>query len=270
MSGLLRYEWIRFSTIRSTWIMIGLAILAAAIPTFLIGLLASNIAQMASGGPNGPGVPGGPDVNYTTLLSLGLTFATIFLAVIGAQAIGQEYRHGLIRMLLSSFPRRSQTLSVKLAFIAVVTVISAIVVILFSYLAFWLSVRGKSSVNLVWGSNDTVITFRSVLYVLCFVLIAFALSLITRNLPIGIVVPIVLAMFVEPIANTIILATSGGLDGNAKPSGFAKIVTDVLPFTNGAKAMTDAPDAWGGLCVFGIWTVVLLAIGWVLFEKRDA
>jgi ABC-type transport system involved in multi-copper enzyme maturation permease subunit len=86
-----------------------------------------------------------------------------------------------------------------------------------------------------------------------------ALTALTRNQPLGILIPIVGAAVVEPIITLI-----------AQFQEWTWIDW-VLPF-NGAIASvnTSGAEAWGHLGVSAIWLAAVLIPAWVLFNRRDA
>jgi ABC-type transport system involved in multi-copper enzyme maturation permease subunit len=92
-----------------------------------------------------------------------------------------------------------------------------------------------------------------------FVLMALAITALSRNQPLGILIPIVGAAVVEPII-TLIAALQNWT-----------WITWVLPF-NGALAgvSTSGAESWGHLGVSAIWLAAVLIPAWVLFDKRDA
>ena len=55
MSGELRYEWVRISTVRSTWALIGLAMLVPAGLALFVSYLVGNLGDDAGGPPDGGG-----------------------------------------------------------------------------------------------------------------------------------------------------------------------------------------------------------------------
>ena len=81
MIAALRYEWTRFWTVRSTYIMLGLALLLSAALSFLI------VQATQSAGPDQGGPPPGT-IDWFTSFSAPMTFAAVLASVLGAQAIG--------------------------------------------------------------------------------------------------------------------------------------------------------------------------------------
>lgn len=249
MTGELRYEWVRISTVRSTWALIGSAMLVPAGLALFVSWLVGNLGSEAGGPPEGEG--GG--------LAGFLPLTAAILCAIGAAAFGQEYRHGLIRITLAIFPRRTPVFLAKVLMVVAVVVVGAILAIAMIVLAQALGgvIAGTGAVwdETAWGTSGV----RAVTYVVLFVLIALALTALTRNQPLGIIAPIVLAVLIEPIIGTI-----------AFVQGWTWMDW-VLPFSGGASAVsTDGAEAWGHLAVFGGWFLLLAIPAWILFVRRDA
>jgi ABC-2 type transport system permease protein len=249
MTGELRYEWERISTVRSTWALIGLAMLVPAGLALFVAWLVGN------SGPDAGGPPDGEVLGLAGFLPL----TAAVLCAIGAAAFGQEYRHGLIRITLAAFPRRTPVFLAKVLMVAMVIVVAAILaiatIVLAQALGGVIAGTGATWDDTAWGASGV----RAVLYVVLFVLIAFAITALTRNQPLGIIAPIVLAVLIEPIVGTI-----------AAVQGWTWVGW-LLPFAGGAEAVsTEGAEAWGHLAVFGGWFLIIAIPAWILFVRRDA
>ncbi len=246
MSGPLKYEWVRITTVRSTWILIALAVIIPA----AIALLVAWLVQINGAGGRGPQEAQSGVIGF-------LPLSAAIVCTIGAAAFGQEYRHELIRITLAVFPRRTPVFLAKTVMVAIFAVITAVLAIAVISAAEYLGALISSS---SWSTD--VIGIPGILaigYLTIFVLIAFALTALTRNQPLGIIAPIVLSVLIEPI-----------LGGIAAAQNWTWIDW-VLPFSNGTAALsTDGAEAWGHLAVFGGWFLVLAIPAWILFLRRDA
>ncbi|MFM9135000.1 MAG: ABC transporter permease [bacterium] len=248
MSGPLTYEWVRISTVRSTWalILVG-ALVPAALVLFVTWLV--NSAEDFQGGP--------PDGAATTGFAGFLPLVAAILCTIGAASFGQEYRHGLIRITLATYPRRSRVFAAKTIMVVLVVILAAILAIACIVVANALgpAIAGK---DLAWDTSALGPPgLRGVIYVVIFVLMAFALTALTRNQPLGIIVPVVLAVLVEPITLALVQEWTW--------------IDWVLPFTGATAGISaDGLEAWGHLGVFFLWFLVLAIPAWVLFVRRDA
>lgn len=247
MSGPLKYEWVRITTVRSTWILIALAVLVPA----GLALLVAWLVQVNGGGGQGPGAR-----TQSGVVGL-LPISAAILCTIGAAAFGQEYRHELIRITLSLFPRRTPVFLAKAVMVIVFAAVTAVVAIAVISLAEYL---GSMISNESWSTDIVGVPgLLAIGYVTIFVLIAFALTALTRNQPLGIIVPIVLSVLIEPII--------GGIASAQQWTW----MDWVLPFSNGAVALdANGAESWGHLAIFGGWFLVLAIPAWLLFLRRDA
>jgi ABC-type transport system involved in multi-copper enzyme maturation permease subunit len=246
MSGLLRYEWVRVSTVRSTWI---LAIVAIALPAILVLLLSWTSAAL-----DGTVADGGLAVNGTVLLVTAAIFATV-----GAASFGQEYRHGLIRLTLSQFPRRVPVFTVKLLVVVVAAAVIAILGLAAAVVGEYLGASFGGGAIRVSLPDLLMPAAQGIAFVVLFVLMAFAITALTRNQPLGIIVPIVMAAVIEPI-----------LIGVSSVAEWTWMEW-VLPFTASAASIgADGAQPWAHLGVQGLWVLAVLIPAWFLFLRRDA
>ena len=249
MSGQLRYEWVRITTVRSTWVLIALgALVPAGLVLFVTWL--DNTAGDAAGGP-----PEGATTGFAGFIPL----VAAVLCTIGAASFGQEYRHGLIRITLSTYPKRVPVFLAKAIMVAVFIAVAAVIAIACIVLgeAFGAMLAGK---GLIWDDAAVGLPgLLGVLYIVIFVLMAFAISALTRNQPVGIIVPIVLAVLVEPIISTVAFVQNWTW------------IDWVLPFTGATAAVgAEGAEAWGHIGVFFLWFLILAIPALVLFQRRDA
>jgi ABC-2 type transport system permease protein len=252
----LRYETVRITTVRSTILSIGFAL--------LIGLgLGWLVSEPLYREYDAQGFPiGDPVIDWYGAFGTPLALSAVFAAVIASQSIGQEYRFGLIRLTLTAFPKRAQILVAKLA----VVVVAAAVVALASYAGSWIAVtlRGSPFPGEVEAPDATYLV-RGVAYVALVALSAFALAGITRQTAVGIAIPIVSGLIVEQILGAVL-------------TGRADWLVKVLPWSTGARwSQQPFPESagefyagWPALGVLGVWVLVLLAVQAALFIRRDA
>lgn len=261
MTGLLRYEWLRFSTIRSTWVMLGLPIVVAALVGWLFGHFSDSMGR-------GTGLK----VSFGTLISVSpvMTLAAVFLTVIAAQSIGQEYRHGVIRVTLTQFPHRNRVLIAKLIVIVVVVAVMAAISIGVLWGAAIVGISPSGGSITYSAATDGPLIARALIYVVLFTLIAFALTLLTRVMQLGIIIPIVLALLVEPIIRVIVLLATGFNGGGRPTTDDEPWILRILPFSSGQAALDVAGSPWQSLGTFAIWCAAIMIPAWILFMRRDA
>jgi len=262
MSAALVYEWRRITSIRATYVLAALFLLATAAVTFLIA--------QASAGVDFEG-----NAIEATAVPLGVVVVTgtnalsaIFLTTIAAQSFGHEYRYGLIRLTLSEFPRRWVIFTAKLAM-----VVAWIVALFVASVAVAVLVLAVSRTDTEpWSADVWNQIWRSGLFLVGYCAIAFALTLITRNLVLGVVIPLLMSAVVE---NLVVFGLAER----------APWIADVLPFQAGNRFATGelginmaTGEAFTnpsflasqpGL-VYLVWVVVLVAASFVTLRSRDA
>lgn len=256
MIDALRYEGVRIRTIGSTYwtVLIGLGLCALVALGFGIDSRGTDLPAALS----------------SLLLTGGgesLPFPVLGMAVslIGILATGHEYRHRMIYPTLTAIPRRSSLLGAKVAVVAAVSGAAALVSIAVSWLVG--SLAYGRALPMVAGPIPMVL-IGYVLLVICFGVLGVALGQLTRAIPAAVVIVLLCPLVLEPV-----LSTLSGLDALS----WMRQVVPYLPFTAGMRLLTaglyggaDALGRWEGGAVFAGFVAVLLAISWVLFERRDA
>ncbi len=249
MTGALRYEWRRISSIRSTWILLGAAIALSAAFALLFSLAIGSAADSQSADAQAfnlslSGAVGSSTTNPIVLILLG---------TLAAQAFGQEYRHGTIRLTLTEFPKRTPV------FVAKIIVCCALVLAAFAVatLIAFVILQGNSQVVSDGAASFLVYFLRACLYLVGFCLIVFAITVLTRVLALGVIIPLVFWAVAEPLLITLV-----GI--------YVSWISDVLPFTSGLAFVAGGTDMLRNGAVFGAWVVMLTGAAYVIFEKRDA
>ena len=279
MGTAMLYEFRRATTLRTTWAFLVIAFVLGALTTWPQYLMldngsALNIAQLIT--------------RVTSVYQL-----TIFvIAAFAALSRGHEFRFGLNRLTLSAFPKRWSVFAAK-----------TIGIVLFSSLAWLISAVGGTVLltlvdkgghvsyslgdvtvrNLSTPAFDTTgptvsvesftawhVLGRSLVFVIVYSLIVGAVTALTRNLTLALIVPNILLLFAETVL--VMVGTLINLrTGNA--------LNQVLPFVNGqrfAEWSTTVQNASAAvaplqsMAVFLGWAVVLLAAAASTYQKRDA
>jgi ABC-2 type transport system permease protein len=249
MRDALRYEQVRVLTVRSTRICLALT----AVGVLGLGYLAAQA-----------GIDG-DQVLWRNAFVQPLLLAAIIASVVAAQSLGQEYRFGLIRITLTAFPRRGRILAAK----AIVVVVAALVFVAVSYAASGIAaaIQGPPPAGDPSQAIDGGLLLRGAVLMGLWCLSAWAIAGITRQTALGIIVPVVAGLIVEPILGAVL-------------SGRADWLVAVLPWSAAGRWAetasltiedgTTIPAGWEGLGVFGLWVVLLVVIQAVLFTRRDA
>ncbi|MGW7079162.1 ABC transporter permease [Streptomyces sp. NPDC054866] len=104
--GILRSEWHKLWTLRSTWIMLGLA----SVFTVVLGMI---LAATYTYSP-------GDEIDPVTYALLGTQIGQVAIAVLGILVTAGEYSTGLVRATMAAVPRRVPVLGAKTAVFAAV------------------------------------------------------------------------------------------------------------------------------------------------------
>ena len=282
MGSALLYEYRRAVTLRTTWIFLLIA--------FAMGGLTTWAQYYISGADNGVG-----SYNIGLLLTrvTSIYQLTVFvIASFAALSWGHEYRFGLNRLTLSVFPRRWTVFIAKtvgiIVFSSAAWLTSAIggALLLFSVdskhvVDYSLGVV-NSTENIGDGRDPKLVMEhivawhwlgRSLAFVVVFSLIVGAVTALTRNLTIALIVPNVMMLFAE---NVFVLV------GNFASAATANVMNQVLPFVNGQRfADWSTGSAQGqtasasvptmqSMTVYLSWAVLLLIGAGISFQRRDA
>jgi len=258
---LLKSEWIKFWSVRSTtWT---LAITAIALVGFTLLLTLAMV--------NAPDDAGAP-TNPLDAFGLNVYLGPLAVAVLGALSITGEYTTGMIRSSLTAEPRRTPVLWAKaLVLFVVVFVVAAASIAVAALLQAAIFGGDGMTVDI----NDTQ-TLRALtgyaLYIAMIGLLSFALGALMRHSAAAIAT-VLGALLILPIMFSAI------------PWEPLHKIMPFLPNVAGAQitqtndqiaAMAAAqPDvitlsAWEGFGVLAGYVVILLAAAAVLLKRRDA
>jgi hypothetical protein len=250
----LRMEWIKFWSLRSTIFTLAIT----ALLTIGIGSLISGVIGTGEEGP------GQDDFGDPASISLsGVMLAALAMAALGVLTSTSEYASGMIRATLAAVPARLPVLWAKAVVFAAVSFVLMLGTSLAAFLAGQavLSSRGFDSVTL---SDPGV--FRAVVGAAVYLtgagLIGLAVGALLRNTA-GAITTVVGALFVLPGLIQLLPASwndniSPYLPSNAAGSFMAVEVT------------SPSLSAWPGLAVFVGYIAVLLAGAAILLKHRDA
>ena len=251
-----RAEWIKFWTLRSTWITSFITIAL----TVLFGAgLAAAFGQSEQ-----------HQDMAKNLITSGLTFGQIVVAVLGALIITGEYSSGQIRSSLAAFSRRGRLLVSKAVVLTIVAFILGSVSVFLSW-AISKPFLGEHAGSLtdshyaghIWGSGLVFVGIA---------LMALGIGFLLRSTA-GTITVIVSILFI--ISTPLQVAAS-------KWEWINKII-GCLPSTV-SEAVSDPfqrTTEWGGqgaqflshgqaVAVFAAWAIIPLIAAWFVFSRRDA
>lgn len=215
----------------------------------------------------------------------GLQLAQVAIAVLGVLVISSEYTTGMVRTTFAAVPQRLRVLWAKLSVFAVVVFVVGLMTSFVAYLighAFYDGLvvggdhvfDGRTQAGLVVhygltgaGTFPAVgrTVFGAALYLVLMGLLGLAVGAIVRRTS-GAIATVVGILYVLPAIALVLRNVANVGDW----------VLRYLPTQAGQQVFTlqhgDGAIAspWGGLVVFALWVVVLLAVAAVLLRTRDA
>jgi ABC-2 type transport system permease protein len=259
----LRFEWVRIRTLRSTYWLIGLAVLLSAVVALIIAVATRNDPDRLGAVTVGNMLTGGG--------SFAIPFIPIFVAIIGVFATGHEYRHGTIRPTLTAIPQRSRLLIAKIVLVALTAIFAVALSVVINYvigLLFWTEAPSLGDDPL----NQALPGYLA--YAILYTVLGLALGLLFRGVPTALVILLVFPLVVEGLIT--------GLS-NIPALDWLVPVVKFLPFTAGGLMMAmetpdlgpGAPDydyfsRWASGGIFAIFVALILGMAWLLFQKKDA
>ncbi len=243
---LLRSEWIKVVSVRSTWWSLGVAAVLSIAIAMMIASASSSF---------GPGFPA------VSAILMPTQFTMLVAGILGAIVITGEYSTGMIRSTLTAEPRRGGVILAKAVVVsALMAVVTAVI-----YAISIVATAPFLTEGIDWSepSQSIVPLAFGVLSMVAFTLIGLGFGFIIRN-GAGAIAATVGALFVLPIVfNMFVMAGEGW-----------RWVVDLAKYLpmNAAGALTapGAEDLLPSLLALAGWTLIPLLIGWGVLRTRDA
>jgi ABC-type transport system involved in multi-copper enzyme maturation permease subunit len=249
----IRSEWIKFSTLRSTWITLILSVLGT------IG-----IGALASWGTNNRWSHMDPsEIAHFSAVSrslFGVNLAQLAVVVLGVLIISGEYATGMIRATLSAAPKRLPVLWGKLSVLSAVMFVTSLIA---AVIAFFLGQALLSTHGVSIGAPHAVrAIIGAALYLTVIGVLSMGIGFAVRNTAGGIASVFGLLLVIPGL-------------GNALPSSWQPHVLPYLPSNAGSSLFTLNPDPgslgpWTGFLVLCLWAAAAVAAGAFRLVRRDA
>ncbi|MFJ2864246.1 ABC transporter permease [Kitasatospora sp. NPDC087314] len=254
----LRSEWAKLWSLRSTWITLGLGLL------FLVafGLIAAFQfkSRITSGRPMDRG--DFADASTLSLSLFGTNFAQLALGVLGVLVAAGEYSTGMIRSTLAAVPRRLPVLWSKATVYGLIVLLLGTAGVFTAFLADSGILSGTRAAMTFSDAGVLRGLLGAGLYLALVGVIGVALGALLRSVAGGISVLVASLMLVPGLISLL-------------PSSWQNHISPYLPSHAGEAmfalhhdATTLSPAA--GLVVFLLWTVLALAGAAVRLVRSDA
>jgi len=261
--GILRSEWIKLRSLRSTvWSYLIVVLISLGMAVLLGFSLAS--------GMGGSDVATLPSAEQTLMVLQSAVFGTYFgqlvVAVLGVLVISGEYTTGMIRSTLSAVPKRLPALAGKAVVLFLTTFVVAFVTNLAAFGIAAAIFAGHGAPVSLFAENVLLVLGGAALYLALVSVFALGIGTVIRSSAGGIA---------AVLGVLLLLPTVFGLI----PADWA---SDLLPYLLSTSGMTmymtigadpatlAGPNAWQSLLVVLGWVTVSIAAAAVLLKRRDA
>jgi ABC-2 type transport system permease protein len=243
---LLRSEWLKLTSLRSTWWSLGIAVVLSVVISILITAASAEFA---------------PEFPAVSAILTPTQFTMLVAGILGAIAVTGEYSTGMIRSTLAAEPRRGAVLASKAVVVSVLVGLTTIV----TYAIAIAVTAGMLAQPINWAEpTESLIPLAfGVLSMIAFALIGVGFGFIIRN-GAGAIAATVGLLFVLPIVVNIFVVMG-------EAGRWIVDLGDHLP-TNASAAISTpgADDLVTPLLALVVWVVALLLGGWAVLRTRDA
>jgi ABC-type transport system involved in multi-copper enzyme maturation permease subunit len=252
--NLLKSEWTKLRTVRSTFWTTAIAVLATGILAVVV------CVQSAHDVKTGHQSIGDLDAVMTALT--GFFLVQVTAGALGVMTISSEYGTGMIRATLGAVPQRRAMLAAKgLVFAACTFVISEI-------LSFAAVLVGQAILHSqhagvsLWDGQALRATFGGGLYITAIGLLGFGLGALIRNTAAALS-----AFFGIVFASTPIV--------DLLPTSWRDHVIQYMPINAGSQILSTQTDhqsltPWHGFAVLCLYPLVAITAAAILIKRRDA
>jgi ABC-2 type transport system permease protein len=255
LPDVVRSEFTKFRTVRSTYATLVAAFVAAA---------ALGPVQCALYASRYPNVDAHEKAKFSALgLSLnGIQLAQLAIGVLGVLLITSEYATGLIRATFGAVPQRRTVMAAKALVFTAATVIVGEIACFIAFFASQAFLSAKHLETQIGNPGVLRAVIGGGLYLAVLGLLALGLGTVIRYSA-GAIATLLGMLFVLP-----------GIVG-ALPQAWQNTISQYLPSNAGQQifAVRIKPftlQPWAGLGVFCIYAAVALFAGAVLLKRRDA
>lgn len=255
----LHSEWTKFRTLRSSYIILAIAVILLVGLAALIAFGAGNMFQETAGARGPIRIP---VQSVDIILGGGLSLAQLVIGVFGVTVGTNEYSTGMIRATLVAVPKRWPVLIAKATLIFLVTFV---VMVPTTFIAFFIGQAIVAGYGLEVSISEPGVIRALIgagLYLGVVAIIGLAIGSMLRTAA-GAIATLVGVLLLVPILLPLIQ-----LD-------FIDTIEPYLPSNAGQWVFqvteSGGPlDAWSGYAVFVGYGVVLIALAGMLLRRRDA
>ncbi|MDR6907532.1 ABC-2 type transport system permease protein [Agromyces sp. 3263] len=261
--GVLRSEWIKLRSLRSTVWSYGLVV---AISLGMALLMSLSMVNGMSGGADAASAPADQQASFVVDASVfGVYFGQLVAAVLGVLVISGEYSTGMIRSTLTAVPRRLPALAAKAVILGAATFVVGVIA---TFSAFAVSSAVFAGIDVSASLVDPAVflpLLGGALYLSLVSLFALGVGTILRSSAGGIAAVLGILLLLPTVLQMI-------------PADWAQDLVPYLISIAGMNSFTST-TAEATADGFGVWLNLAIVLGWVAaagigaattLTKRDA
>jgi hypothetical protein len=255
---MLRSEWIKFRTVRSTmWSLVTMSVIAVGLAV-IAGLTITGRWNSMSPGDR-------LSFDPTNVTLTGLVFSQLVIGVLGVLVMSAEYGTGTIRATLAAVPHRPTVLATKSAIFAAVALVVGEALSFIAFLVGQALLRSPAPHATLSQPGVLRAVVGGGLVIPVLGLFALGLATIIRHTA-GAISAFVGTLLVLPLLVQALPSSIGHPIAKFLPLQISETLTSVKHTVNQSHALSPWMG-FGVLCAYAIGTLV---IGGVLMARRDA
>ena len=256
--GVLRSEWIKIRSLRSTVWTLAIAVVLMVGTTALVAWGATTATVE-------------DDMSAADIVGPGGYFAMLVFAVLGVLTITGEYSTGQIRSTLVAVPRRTPALVAKAVVLSAVAAVTTLVGVTLATVVStpW---HDELGVTLELSDSETLRMLGGMpLVMVGIALLGFAIGALVRSSPGALAIVLGLLLVIENVIAAIPLAFFDRIEPFMPSSAGTRLMLsqENIDMLNEASIGADL-GAWQGYGVLLAWVAVLMVLAAVLLRRRDA
>jgi ABC-2 type transport system permease protein len=258
ISSVLRSEWIKMRTVRSTmWTLVAMAVI-----TIGVAILAT---VTISGRWNTMSLVDRLTFDPTRVTLTGLIFSQLVIGVLGVLVMSAEYGTGTIRSTLAAIPNRPLVLAAKSAVFTAVALVMGELLSFIGFLVGQALLRSPAPHATLSQPGVLRAVVGGGLMIAVLGLLALGLATIIRHTA-GAITAFVGTLLVFPLLVEALPASIGHPIAEYLPLNISQTMTSVRHTVGQSPAFSP----WVGFAIVAAYAIGALVVGGVLMARRDA
>jgi len=249
----IRSEWIKLRSVRSTWLVLAATALGIAATGLLVSYATGAHWSAASASARADFSPINQDL-------IGVNLAELLVGVLGVLAATGEYSSGMIRATLAAVPRRLPVLAAKAGVLAAVTFAVCLATVLVTFTG-GQALLGAHGISLAHPAAARAVA-GAALYLTVVAVAGVGLGFLIRSTAGGIAT-LIGVLFVLPV----LMSALPGTGSQAVERYLPSMAGRAIFIQNAGRAMLSP---WTGFAIFLLYATVVLAAAALALRRRDA